>query len=348
MDLYELALQAVDRSQAQEKEASIVGAVARGAGKLLAKGAGAAGKVATKHPWAALTGGLTGMEAHSGFKRGVSAGRVGGTNPFKPTMPQYLPATKVGGVMDPIDEMVQQGLLTQDQADAARERGTKLAAAALAVDPTMGLQYFEATEEPEKVAFNPLKNLKVDLSPVLGALALGAAADVGSRAFSAIAEPLMASRGYKAMLETNPGLQGQDAKRVQLAYNSLRTINPTYADDPAIAGTFVNQVLNYSTEPDQIPVQIDLGTANAVTSAGKNMAGMRSDNFLQKSLGRVSPGDILRMADPNAEAMQNARLLKDKTQQQYDAEMHQARLKTEKKRRFAEEERADSYARKNW
>jgi hypothetical protein len=66
------------------------------------------------------------------------------------------------------------------------------------------------------------------------------------------------ARGYKAMVEANPGLKKMDRKRVEMAYNTLHKFNPEMAEDPLVASSFVNRV----AEMGQVTTQ-DIGNLMA-------------------------------------------------------------------------------------
>ena len=69
-----------------------------------------------------------------------------------------------------------------------------------------------------------------------------------SGGIGAIRERFGKARDFKAMLSQHPQLQKEDAGHVQSLYNSLRTMSPTMAKDPLLAGSFVRNQLRMSTE----------------------------------------------------------------------------------------------------
>lgn len=61
-------------------------------------------------------------------------------------------------------------------------------------------------------------------------------------AISAAKNAVNKSRGYKAMLETNPELKEMDAEGVKAMYNMMHKTAPTLAQNPYIAGGFVKRI----------------------------------------------------------------------------------------------------------
>jgi hypothetical protein len=76
-----------------------------------------------------------------------------------------------------------------------------------------------------------------------GAVGL-AAAGIGIAAMKSY-RALRKRRDFKEMLSVNPDLaeyQDQDPAKFNAHYNSLRTMNPGYAEDPIIAGTLMRRM----------------------------------------------------------------------------------------------------------
>lgn len=82
------------------------------------------------------------------------------------------------------------------------------------------------------------------------AVSLGVASAVGGlgKAFNAIRNRMTKQRDYKNMLAANPHLRKEDASKVQMLYNSLRSMSPSMSKDPLIAGSFVRSSLDLSPE----------------------------------------------------------------------------------------------------
>ena len=90
---------------------------------------------------------------------------------------------------------------------------------------------------------------------MIGATSMGAAAlamsttdQIVSSAFQALKGRFTKQRDYKNMLEANPTLAQEDARQVQMVFNSLRTLSPTMAADPLISGSFIRNTLEMSPE----------------------------------------------------------------------------------------------------
>ena len=69
-----------------------------------------------------------------------------------------------------------------------------------------------------------------------------------SKGYGALKERFTKPRDYKAMMEANPSLKKEPAKKVQMLYNSLRSMAPSMSKDPLIAGSFVRNTLEMSPE----------------------------------------------------------------------------------------------------
>jgi hypothetical protein len=78
-------------------------------------------------------------------------------------------------------------------------------------------------------------------------LVMGKVIDLSVAAVNKVREVANKSRAYKEMLEVNPHLQGGDAITVQRYFNTLHRMNPGFAEDPIIAGSFVSNQLGLHT-----------------------------------------------------------------------------------------------------
>ncbi len=77
-----------------------------------------------------------------------------------------------------------------------------------------------------------------------GIMAAGGMAISG---IGAIKENIDKNRGFKAMLELNPGIKKMDRKRVKATFNSLHAMNSDYAKDPLISGSFIAKTMESGT-----------------------------------------------------------------------------------------------------
>lgn len=73
-----------------------------------------------------------------------------------------------------------------------------------------------------------------------GALALTVAGDM----YSDIKGSLRKAKNYKSMMAENPDLAKMPAKKVQGVFNTLNTLNPVYAADPLVSGSFVRNTID--------------------------------------------------------------------------------------------------------
>lgn len=113
----------------------------------------------------------------------------------------------------------------------------------------------------------------------------GAAAGV-AKGFEAVRERINKARDYKAMLQATPDLRRFDASHTQMMYNSLRTLAPTLARDPLVAGSFVRDAMHLSPEHGPaIPPQ----TAKllAETQAKLNRPGILGQ--MTEAMGKAGP-----------------------------------------------------------
>jgi hypothetical protein len=105
-----------------------------------------------------------------------------------------------------------------------------------------------------KRAFGPLgpnfghaaaRSFQEGAAQATGQYAVGlGAAGIGVAAMK-IYRAVRKRKDFKDMLEQNPDLasyQEQDPVKFNAHYNSLRTMNPGYAEDPTIAGTLMRQM----------------------------------------------------------------------------------------------------------
>lgn len=80
----------------------------------------------------------------------------------------------------------------------------------------------------------------------LGAGAATAAIGAGAVAAKALMNAATKSRSFRQMLDHNPDLHDHhqaDPKRFNQMYTSLHTMNPAFAKDPIVAGTYMRQMV---------------------------------------------------------------------------------------------------------
>lgn len=93
------------------------------------------------------------------------------------------------------------------------------------------------------------------------AAALGGGAEVGRAGIRALRDMYGKSRAYQAMMENNPQLAEADPQVTERAFSTLYRLNPVYAKDPLIAGTFVKTVLDQE--------RMDIGPLTNIVQAHK-------------------------------------------------------------------------------
>lgn len=114
---------------------------------------------------------------------------------------------------------------------------------------------------------------------VAGTLMAGGGQAIG-KAYGAIKERFTKPRDYAAMLEANPTLRKEPAKKVQMLYNSLRTMAPTMAKDPLIAGSFVRNTLELS--PESGPA-ISPQTVKTLVESQRNIADAKGTGAMMRA-----------------------------------------------------------------
>ena len=81
------------------------------------------------------------------------------------------------------------------------------------------------------------------MGPVLGHLAMRGIDRMTAKS------PASAQRDLQRILEVHPDIGKPNDPRVQMAYASLLKLNPTYAEDPLIAGPLLKQIVESRMDP---------------------------------------------------------------------------------------------------
>lgn len=105
------------------------------------------------------------------------------------------------------------------------------------------------------------------LAPVVGQLASAGINRLMQKSQAQIQQDL------KRVLEVHPEIGRPEDPRVQMAYNSLVKLNPTYAEDPLIAGPLLKQIVESRmdpTNPMSNPI-VDPGIAKNLSEARKSI-----------------------------------------------------------------------------
>jgi len=122
-----------------------------------------------------------------------------------------------------------------------------------------------------------------------GSVAAGAVAGVGlglAKGFGMLHERLTKTRDFKAMLQANPALHEYDAGHTQMVYNSLRSLAPSLAKDPLVAGSFVHGMLNH---PGASGPMIPPATAKMLVDTQRNMEGRSMMQQMMEAAGKAGP-----------------------------------------------------------
>lgn len=99
----------------------------------------------------------------------------------------------------------------------------------------------------------------VTQAATLAGVALGADAlfNLGRRAMSALGE----SKRYRSMLEANPDLLQQDARKVQERFRMVERYGGPIAQDPTLAGHWIRQTMEFPViTPTVLRDLVDVGT----------------------------------------------------------------------------------------
>ena len=121
-------------------------------------------------------------------------------------------------------------------------------------------------------ATTPLQGVSRMLGQATPAAAVTVGMGVASRGIGKgvqeLSERYSKPREYQSMINANPTLKKLDSGQVQMVYNSLRRIAPSFAKDPLIAGSFVRNTMEMAPETGPaIPLQ----TAKLLAEAQKNL-----------------------------------------------------------------------------
>jgi hypothetical protein len=79
-----------------------------------------------------------------------------------------------------------------------------------------------------------------------GLAGMGLLAAGGAMAIGKIRESISRKNDFKAMMQSDPelrGIQGENKKFFNQAYNSLRRVNPQFGGDPIIAGSYMRKMM---------------------------------------------------------------------------------------------------------
>lgn len=123
-------------------------------------------------------------------------------------------------------------------------RTSKHASVAAAIAPSPNTKVAVAgIRSPYEPGMSPVQQAALMAAPMV----VGKAIDLGIAAVQKVRDAANKSRSYREMLEVNPHLHTEDAVQVQRYFNTMHRLNPDFASDPIVAGSFIANQLSMST-----------------------------------------------------------------------------------------------------
>ena len=176
--------------------------------------------------------------------------------------------------MSIFDKLVQGGHLTPEQIERIGESVHEFVKEADAREEFVE-EYFDKTAA---LPPNFGKNMAYMAGIGLAGTAATALAGMGVDAARGWMNDLKKAKRYKAMVEANPELKarGVNSKMVQMHFNTLNRFNPDYADDPLVAGAYVQNQME-AARPN-------IESLNNIVQARKNRVGSESKSEVPKQL----------------------------------------------------------------
>lgn len=145
-----------------------------------------------------------------------------------------------------------------------------------------------------------LENAAPDLvAQMLASAAIVGGAAAGTGIYKALRDPVERRSSFKNMINMAPKLKAQDPEMVRAAFNTLHRFNPGYAKDPLVAGTFVQNALDWE--------RIDMTQVNALVKADSDMK--KKDKA--KGTGLFQHMGRLPIESPEQRELTSAKLQKD-------------------------------------
>ena len=164
-----------------------------------------------------------------------------------------------------LKKLAADGIITEEQAERA-EAWAKDFMKLAAEDPDLEL------EALKKLAYNAFlkdvgKNVVIGLATALAAGAVTAGMGKAKQIFSDAKKPREMETGFQSMMQAAPHLRSVDENKARGAFRTLHTFNPHYAQDPLVAGTFVQQAMD--VERMDLPMVNQLVETNWKIQQGK-------------------------------------------------------------------------------
>ena len=184
--------------------------------------------------------------------------------------------------------------------------------------------------DPNSPWVNTLQQGAAITAGALGVNLLGMAAGQGARAAH---NRLTYRRDLNKVLDVHPDLKDYSKKDIDLAYSSIRTMNPTFAKDPLVGGNLLGQVLRNRDihDPSKAP-RFELGVAKELLTAER-----KGKDQLQETIqGSFRTGYELAVNDAMGQARERRMELQRQTQ---DAAKYEADIAKETRVHAYDEDR---------
>lgn len=177
------------------------------------------------------------------------------------------------------------------------------------------------------------KTLRQAYEMVPAALAGAGIAAVGgaaTSAYKALSNKASLVNSYRGMLRDNPDLAEEDSSQVQRAFKALHHLNPDYAKDPYIAGTFVKNTLRNES--------LHMGEVNQLAQARRAMA-QGPDDFFSKATRIGGTLESMRSSVERGQLSQKEHLF-NRARDVRESQMHGPRMEEAQARAAKQEEDA--------
>jgi hypothetical protein len=175
-----------------------------------------------------------------------------------------LKTTTASSPMDDIYVALAQGQLTTDDVSSLEEFSDALNGGQVSL------------EQNKEAAGGPALNAAATM---LGTLGAGALAHGMVRGGKALADDLSFGRDLDAIIRVYPDLRDYPRGQLELLFASLRRVNPNYAKDPVIAGSYLTRMMEARSSfdnPRAMPA-IDLDIFKNIAQAGQFVSQQKND-----------------------------------------------------------------------
>lgn len=161
--------------------------------------------------------------------------------------------------MSVVEKLAAEGHLTDEQVERIGKTVSEIRKMAQE-DPELVRETLEKMGAPVDFLKSFGEKFLIGAGATLGAAGVG----LGISKFQDIKHGLSKAKYYKNMIDANPELQNKnvDAVVVQKHFDTLHKFNPEYASDPVVAGTYIQNAMEYARP--------SLDTVNNLVQARKN------------------------------------------------------------------------------